>query len=154
MTAEAIGFANAERAWLDGDVERCLALCDLVASDGDALAVLRARALLRLRRAPEAIALLTQRAAATERGDDAVATMLLGTAYVRGGDAERGLALLHDAARTASADDVALRSEIALGVALARYGAGDLVAAVRELERVDPGSDVVYARALELRDPG
>ena len=67
MTAEGMRFAEAERAWLDGDAERRLALCDRVASDGDececdgAVAVLRARALLRLRRAPEAIALLTQR---------------------------------------------------------------------------------------------
>ena len=156
MTAEGTRFADAERAWLDGDAERCLALCDLVASDGNAgnevVAVLRARALLRLRRAPEAIALLAQRTgAAVRRDDDSVATMLLGTAYVRSGAAERGLALLHDASRTASAHDVALRSEIALGIALARYNAGDLAAAERELERVHAGSEVVFARALELR---
>ncbi|HYW52896.1 MAG TPA: hypothetical protein VE826_02945 [Dongiaceae bacterium] len=156
MTAEAIRFADAERAWLDGDAQRCLALCDHVPSDGDAgdgaVAILRARALLRLRRAPEAIAFLTQRAGATERRtDDVVATMLLGTAYVRGGNVQHGLALLHDAARTASTDDVALRSEIALGIALARYNVGDLVAAERELDHVDPRSEVVYVRALELR---
>lgn len=155
MTAEGIAFADAERAWLDGDAERCLALCARVPSDGgarnDAVVVLRARALLRLRRAPEAIALLTQRAGATDRRGDALATMLLGTAYARSGDVERGLALLREAARTASADDVALRSEIALGIALARYNGGDLVSAEHELEHVDPGSEVVYARALELR---
>ena len=155
MTAEGMRFAEAERAWLDGDAERCLALCDRVASDGDecdgAVAVLRARALLRLRRAPEAIALLTQRAATAGRRDDPVATMLLGTACVRSGDVERGLALLRNAARAASANDLALRSESALGIALARYNAGDLAAAERELEAVDPDSAVVFARALELR---
>ena len=155
MTAEGIAFADAERAWLNGDAERCLALCDRVPSDddgrNDAVAVLRARALLRLRRASEAIALLTQRAGAKDRREDALAMMLLGTAYARSGDVERGLALLREAARTASADDVALRSEIALGVALARYNGGELVAAEHELQHVDPRSEVLYARALELR---
>ena len=50
-----------------------------------------------------------------------------------------------------SANDLALRSESALGIALARYNAGDLAAAERELEAVDPDSAVVFARALELR---
>ena len=152
-----VRFADAEGAWLDGDAERCLALCNRVASDGaasgDAVALLRARALLRLRRAPEAIALLTERfGAAGERREDPVATMLLGTAYARSGDVERGIAVLHDAASTAAVADVELRSEIALGIALARYNAGDLAAAETELHRVDTGTEVVYARALELRE--
>ncbi len=153
---ERVRFADAERAWLDGDAERSLALCARVSSDDsggdDAVVLLRARALLRLRRAPEAIAVLAERFdAAGERREEPVATMLRGTAYVRSGDVERGLAVLHDAARQAGAADVTLRSEIALGLALARYSAGDLGGAETELERVDPGADVVFARALELR---
>jgi DNA-binding CsgD family transcriptional regulator len=156
MTTERVRFSDAEGAWLDGDAERCLALCDRIASDDvasdDAVAVLRARALLRLRRAPEAIALLTEPLAGSQRRpDDAVPAMLLGTAYVRSGDIERGLMMLQNTARNAGAGDVALGSEIALGIALARYSAGDLAAAGHELDRVDPGSDAVYARALELR---
>ena len=156
MMAERVRFADAQRAWLDGDAERCLALCDRVGNDriaaGDAVALLRARALLRLRRAPEAIALLTERfGAAEQRHEDAVATMLLGTAYVRSGDVGRGLAVLHEADRSAAVADVALRSEIALGIALAHYGAGRLADAEGELDRVDASSEVVYARALELR---
>jgi len=154
MVVGRVRFADAERAWLDGDAEQCLALCDLVVSDGsendDAVALLRARALLRLRRAAEAIAALVQRFG-SDCDQRPVATMLLGTAHVRNGDAERGLAMLRDAARTAGSADVALRSEIALGVALARYNAGDLGGAEAELAQVDAGSDVVYARALELR---
>ena len=154
--AERVRFADAEGAWLDGDAERCLALCDRVESDGaaseDAVALLRARALLRLRRAPEAIAFLSERfGAAAEHGAKPVATMLLGTALVRSGDIERGLAALHDARRNAGAADIALCSEISLGIALARYNAGDLVDAEAELDRVDARSEIVYARALELR---
>jgi DNA-binding CsgD family transcriptional regulator len=147
-------LAAAERAWFDGEVERCLMLCDDVAgaltiSDAERLAILRARALLRLQRAPEALALLTERFGATgERGDNAAAMMLIGTAHVRRGEVERGLAVLHNAARDA---DVALRSEIALGIALAQFNAGDLTGAEAALDRVDPTSDVVYARALEYR---
>ena len=153
--SEAVRFADAERAWLDGDAERCVALCDRIRTVGaaraDGVALLRARALLRLRRAPDAIALLTKRFAASDHRRVPVATMLLGTAYVRSGDVERGLAMLHDAARNAGPSDVTLCSEIALGMALARYNAGDLDDAEAELAGVDRDSDVVYARALELR---
>jgi DNA-binding CsgD family transcriptional regulator len=156
MIVGSVRFADAERAWLDGDAERCLALCDRVAPDGspqdDALAVLRARALLRLRQTGETIALL----AATfgldgTRDASGVAALLLGTAHVRGGDVERGLALLHDASRRAAAAEPPIRSEIALGIALAHYQTRDFERAERALNDVDPASDVVYARALECR---
>ena len=156
MVVGRIRFADAERAWLDGDAERCLALCDQVVSDScesdDALALLRARALLRLRRNGDAIAALT-----AAFGDDGardatgVAPMLLGTAYARGGDVARGIALLHEASRRATASDVATRSEIALGIALAHYQERDFEASERALDGVDPRSDVIFARALECR---
>ncbi len=149
-------FAEAERAWLDGDAERCLELCDRVASDDPAtdpaLVHLRARVLVRLRRHDEAIASLS--AAFGEDGArDAspVAAMLLGTAYARSGDVERGLALLHEASRRAQTANVATRSEIALGIALAHYRMHDFEATERALDDVDPASGIVYARALECR---
>jgi DNA-binding CsgD family transcriptional regulator len=77
--------------------------------------------------------------------------MLLGTAHVRGGDMARGLALLHAASLRADAADAATRSEIALGTALAYYRTRDFERAERALLDVDPGSDIVYARALECR---
>ncbi|MDP9105926.1 MAG: hypothetical protein M3N49_08330, partial [Candidatus Eremiobacteraeota bacterium] len=62
MVVGRVRFADAERAWLDGDAERCLALCDQVSSDSSesdvALALLRARASLRLRRNGDTIAAL------------------------------------------------------------------------------------------------
>ena len=156
MVAARVRFADAERAWLDGDAERCLALCDQVPSDGSASdaapARLRARALLRLRRPADAIAVLT--AAFGEDGardESPLAPMLLGTAHVRGDDVERGLALLHAAALRADAADTATRSEIALGIALAYYRMRDFEGAEDALLDVHPGSDIVYARALECR---
>ena len=149
-------LAAAQRAWIEGDAERCLALCDDVADAGggdpESLALLRARALLRLRREPEALAELTAESGAPrEFATSPAARMLAGTGYVRSGEIERGLAVLNEAARDADAADVALCSEIALGIALARYDTGDLAGAETALDRVDSGSEIVYARALELR---
>ena len=80
--------------------------------------------------------------------ESATALMLLGTAYARAGAREPALAHLSDARRRAPADDVALRSEIALGEVLAHYLQSDFDAAQAALEGVDPGSDVVFARGL------
>lgn len=157
MSDAQVRLTAAEGAWFDGEVEQCLMLCDHVAgaltiSDAERLAVLRARALLRLQRAPEALALLTERFGATgERGHNAAAMMLIGTAHVRRGETQSGLAVLDQASRYADIADAALRSEIALGIALAQFNAGDLVGAEAALDRVHPSADVVYARALEYR---
>jgi DNA-binding CsgD family transcriptional regulator len=156
MMTETARYDDAERAWLDGDFEGCLALCGPVSRDpaacAPALEVIRARASLRLRRPADAIAGLT--AAFGEGGTrdpSGVAAMLLGTAYVRGGELERGLSLLHDAERRADVSNTGLRSETALGIALAKFDAGDLDSAEMALDAVDVHSEVVYARALELR---
>jgi len=146
---------DAVRAWLAGDAERTLAVCDALRGDdaGSLRAdLLRARALLRLRRTREAIASLESLSLENAPADDAAtAAMLLGTAYARSGDVERGLSILRDAARRAAAADVAIRSEIALGTALAYYQRHDFGAAQAALDDVDPASDIVYARALECR---
>lgn len=142
-------FQEALQAWHAGDAERVLSLCERPA--GEPARLLRARALLRLRRMDEAIALL-ELAPAAERGPDeaAAAEMLLGTAYARSGDLERGLDLLRKAGRRRP-HDLEVRSEIALGIALAHYQNRDFEAAERVLQDIDPASDLVYARALELR---
>jgi DNA-binding CsgD family transcriptional regulator len=156
MTDGELNLAAAERAWLDGDAERCLVLSDGLtdAADGataEPLVLLRTRALLRLRREPEALTLLASASASVrEIAESPAAKMLAGTAYVRSGELERGLALLRDAAHDADPANVTLCSEIALGIALARYDAGDLDGAETALDRVDARSDVVCARALEL----
>ncbi len=149
------GYDGAFAAWLAGDAERVLALCVALPA-GEATTVramvLRARALLRLRRTREAIALLESRPVVEATGDEgATATMLLGTAYGRSGDVERGLAILGDASRRASQADPSIRSEIALGIALAHYQRREFERAELALRDVDPGSDLIYARALECR---
>lgn len=151
------GYDAALESWIAGDAERTLGLCDALQAD-EARSVrarlLRARVLLRMRKPREAIALLDQLPLATaSAGESATAAMLLGTAHARSGDVALGLAILGDAAERASAAgaDATIRSEIALGTALALYQQRDFVGADAALDDVDPASDVVYARALECR---
>ncbi len=148
------GFADAFSAWLAGDAERCLALCDALGADGQTTPtrLLRARALIRLRRIREAIVLLEAPPRTDAAPSDTLtAAMLLGTAYARSGDVERGLAILADEWTEAATAEPAIRSEIALGIALAHYQRHDLARAESALRDVDSNSDIVYARALECR---
>ena len=149
------GLDEALTAWLAGDAERTLALSgalDRGEADSPPAILLRARALLRLRRTRDAIVALESPSLANAgAGDAATAAMLLGTAYARSGDVERGLAMLRDAANLPGAAGIAIRSEIALGTALAHYQRHDLDASAAALDGVDPASDIVYARALECR---
>jgi DNA-binding CsgD family transcriptional regulator len=152
---EADGFDDALRAWTKGDAERALALVETLPQSEAALpraALLRARALLRLRRTREATMLLESLLPAQLTADEqATAAALLGTAYSRSGDVERGLATLHEAARVTAAADAATRSEVALGIALSHYQRRDLAAAEDALRGVDPACGMTYARALECR---
>src|SRR4030081_2811573 len=106
------GLDEALTAWLAGDAERTLALygaLDRGEADSPPAILLRARALLRPRRTGDAIAVLKSPPLANAAaGDAATAAMLLGTAYARSGDVERGLAILRDAANLPGAADVAI----------------------------------------------
>ncbi len=149
-------FSEAMRAWFAGDFEGCLALCDRVRpNDVDMvsqLALLRARALLRLGRAHEAVAVVSGAFIAHGTLDASLtARMLLGQAYVRLGDHERGLAILEEAYAVAGGAHPTVRSEIALNVGLGYYGLRKLDEADAALDRVDDRADIVHARALEYR---
>lgn len=149
-------FSDAMRAWFAGDFEGCLALCDRVRpTDVDMvsqLALLRARAMLRIGRAQEAIAVVSGVFVAHGTLDASLtARMLLGQAYVRIGEHERGLAILDQAYRESMGAHATIRSEIALSIALGYYGLRRLDEADAALDLVSPGADIVHARALEYR---
>jgi DNA-binding CsgD family transcriptional regulator len=143
-------------AWFAGAFERCLELCE-AARPRDAgsrvhIALLRARALLRLGRATEALQVLNDAAAIPSGSDESITLrMLSGAAHVRGGDVERGLTILHEAQRDCTTAHPTIRSEIALNVALAYYAMRDFDNAKDALVNVDVKSDIVYARSLEYR---
>ncbi|HEY0381109.1 MAG TPA: LuxR C-terminal-related transcriptional regulator [Candidatus Elarobacter sp.] len=144
------------RAWFTGDFEGCLALCDRVrAHDVDMvsqLALLRARALLRVQRPDDAIKVVSDVFVAHGTLDASLtARMLLGTAYVRRGDHHRGIAILEEAQRASPHAHPTIRSEIALSIALGYYCLRQLEDAERALDLVSPDADIVHARALEHR---
>lgn len=143
--------------WFAGDFELCLDMCNAVRSaSADTLAqlaLLRARALLRLNRATEALTILDE-FSWPESGDVAVtARMLTGAAFIRANEVGRGLVLL-DALQESAAATVAhptIQSEIALNRALGHFCRGEVDAADRALDMVSTNADIVYARALEYR---
>ncbi|HEV2739492.1 MAG TPA: helix-turn-helix transcriptional regulator [Candidatus Elarobacter sp.] len=144
------------RAWFAGAFERCLELC-AAARPRDAeskmhVALITARALLRLERPDEALTALRDAAAIPCKTDEAMTVrMLTGAAYVRRGDVERGLDVLVAAQADAVGGHRTIRSEIALNIALAQYGRGRFDDAERALNAVEFDSDIVFARALEYR---
>jgi DNA-binding CsgD family transcriptional regulator/tetratricopeptide (TPR) repeat protein len=144
------------RAWFTGDFEGCLALCDRVRPhDVDMvsqLALLRARALLRVQRPDDAIKVVSDVFVAHGTLDASLtARMLLGTAHVRRGDYRHGLDILEAAYRASPDAHPTIRSEIALSIALGHYCVRELDDAERALDLVSPAADIVHARALEHR---
>ena len=146
-------------AWFAGSFERCLELCDAVRHRDPAtrtnIALLRARALLRLDRADAALQTLRDAAAIPVGTDEWITTrMLTGAAHVRrgeAGDIDEGLAILLSANADAGAVHPTIRSELALNVGLAHYSRRDFDAADRALSAVARDADIVYARAMHAR---
>lgn len=149
-------FSDAMRAWFTGDFEGCLALCDRVRPHDidmvSQLALLRARALLRIDRPDDAVKVVSDVFVAHGTLDASLtARMLLGTGYVRRGDYERGLAILEEAYGASPDAHPTIRSEIALSIALGYYRLRRLDDAERALDLVSANADIVHARALEHR---
>jgi DNA-binding CsgD family transcriptional regulator len=143
-------------AWFAGAFERCLELCESArprsVESRVHIALLRARALLRLDRPTEALNVLRDAAAIPSGSDESMTLrMLTGSAHVRAGDVERGLALLKEAQKDAAGVHPTIRSEIALNIALGYYAQREFDAAESALDDVDPKADIVYARSLENR---
>jgi DNA-binding CsgD family transcriptional regulator len=144
------------RAWFEGAFERCLELC-AAAHPRDAesklhLALVTARAMLRLNRPDDALGVLRDAAGLPCQADEALTLrMLTGAAYVRRADTEKGLEILAAAQADAGGAHRTLQAEIALNVALAHYARRHFDEAERALSVVESDADIVYARALQYR---
>jgi DNA-binding CsgD family transcriptional regulator len=143
-------------AWFGGDFERCLDLCGAVrlrdANTETHVALLRARALVRLHRLDEALGVLSHVRTGSDQPDEtATALMLTGEAHVRRGDAQSGLGFLLSAQGKASRAHATIRSEISLNIGLAHYCRHDFAAADNSLRLVSDDADLVHARAIQYR---
>lgn len=149
-------LSEAMRAWCAGDFERCIELCEAIrARDPDTrtrVRLLRARSLLRLGRAGDALRELNDQGQVHPTADlVATALMLTAAAQARLGECERALRTIERARAVPGEVHATIRSEMALTAALAHYGLRAFGDALRELSLVDADADIVYARALEYR---
>jgi DNA-binding CsgD family transcriptional regulator len=147
---------DAIRAWFEGAFERCLEL-GAAARPRDAeskmhLALITARAMLRLDRPDDALNVLHDAARIPCKPDEALTVrMLSGAAYVRRGDLQRGLEDLVAVQAESGRAHRTIRSEVALNIALAHYGRRHFDEAERALAGVESDADIVHARALQYR---
>lgn len=149
-----MAVADVREAFFQGDFERALALADAVRADDEdvlaELALLRARILIRLDHADRALEVLHKEAFLKGTVDRRItAQILLGSAYVRLGQTERGITVLRDASESAQEAHQTIRAELALNLGVAWFRAGDYDEASRLLAEIGPDADIVYARALE-----
>jgi DNA-binding CsgD family transcriptional regulator len=149
-------MSGAHEQFLGGDFEGCLGSCDTIVVRDDAmhfeLALLRARVLLRLDRADRAVEALLACAFTPISTDGLVtAEMLLGTAYLRLGQHERGEELLSQAEARSSDAHPTIRAELTLHRGIAKYLTSRHDEADALLASVPPEADMIRARALEYR---
>ena len=154
-------LADARTKWTSGDFGGCLALLDTIGKlragtePWVEATLLRARALYRLKRYTETIALLEPLESAFAPGDEScTARMLLGSSIARSGIVDSGLEILEAAAAQAVEFGVhaAIRAEITHGRALAHWTRRELVESERlALEAESAGADIISVRATQLR---
>ncbi len=148
--------SDAKHAYFEGDFERCLEICTDIGigtiQAASEIALIKARAFLRTGRADEArLTIAATRALHATLDAGLTAQMLEATALIRLNEADAGIALLLKAARLAGGAHFAIRSEIAFCTALGYWAKRDIDVAQMYLEAVDPRSDIIHARALELQ---
>lgn len=155
-SAERSTLSAAHQAFFDGSFEACLAACDRIVVRDEPLrfelSLLRARVLLRLDRADKAVEALRS-CAYTPTSLDGLLTaeMLLGTAYVRLGQHERGEVLLRKAYERRASAHPTIRAEVTLNLGIARYFMKRADEAEELLSDVPANADIIRARALEYR---
>jgi DNA-binding CsgD family transcriptional regulator/tetratricopeptide (TPR) repeat protein len=155
LVGKRASVSDAKLAYFEGDFERCLEICtDIrVGSLGTAseVALLTARAYLRTGRPNEAQrAIVDSLETHTTLDASLTAQMLVGSARIRQDDADTGIAILVDAATRSEGAHFAVCSEIAFATALGHWAKRELDIAETYLHKVDPLSDIIHARALEL----
>ncbi len=138
---EAIG------AWRAGDAAACIDACDAASATGrhrEAIAVLYARSLTRLRRNADALRILTETFG--EGPWPAKARLLQRIALARIARSEDGIAALSEEGRQVSRR---ARAEVALALGLLEYDLRHFANARTALAGVPTTAGVLYSRALE-----
>lgn len=146
--------SDVRQAFFEGDFERALLLCDVVLTNDEEtcfeIAMLRARALIRLDQGDRAVEVLSAHESWSLHVDRMVTLrMLLGAAYVRLGQIERGALILHDTMDASAGSHPTIRAELALHLGIAWFRLGDYDEASRLLGEVPDDADIIHARALE-----
>jgi DNA-binding CsgD family transcriptional regulator len=155
-TSKRASVADAKLAYFEGDFERCLAICAEIRvrtlTTASEVALIEARAYLRTGRPREAQSTIVNTLDTHATLDASLtAQMLLATARIRQNDADAGLAMLADATARSAGAHFAIRSEIAFCTAFGHWMKREIAVAETYLEQVDPRSDIIHARALELQ---
>jgi DNA-binding CsgD family transcriptional regulator len=147
---------DAKLAYFEGDFERCLAVCANIRvstlATASEVALMRARAYLRTGRPRDAQNVITEsRETHTTLDASLTAQMLVASALIRQDQPVIGIAMLEEAAGHSTGAHFAIRSEIAYATALGYWAKREIDTARSYLELVDPRSDIIHARALELQ---
>jgi len=148
-----IAVADIREAFLRGDFERCLALCDAMEAPTDREAteidLLRARALIQLGRADRALDVLHRSSRCElDHDESATNTMLTGIAYVKLGQVGRGRQLLERAYRAAECAHSTIRADVAVNLGIAAYLQSDYDVASEMLRSVPDEADIFSARSM------
>jgi DNA-binding CsgD family transcriptional regulator len=156
LAGRRVSVSDAKAAYFEGDFERCIEICSgmrvRTVATASEVALLTARAYLRTGRPQEAQRVIVDSLETHSTVDASLtAQMLVASARIRQDDADTGIAILVDAAARADGAHFAIRSEIAFSTALGYWVKRDLDTAESYLAQVDPRSDIIHARALELQ---
>jgi len=156
LVAKRASVSDAKLAYFEGDFERCLEICADIRvrtlATASEVALLTARAYLCTGRAHEAQKTIVETLETHATLDASLtAQMLVATARIRQDDADTGIAMLVDAAARSAGAHFAIRSEIAFSTALGHWAKREIETAETYLALVNPRSDIIHARALDLQ---
>jgi DNA-binding CsgD family transcriptional regulator len=153
---ERVTLSAIKDAYLAGDYEACLALCDSFsqrdAKDTAEIVLLRARCLIQLGRGDQAIeALRSLRVRDDQHDEYLTGRMLMSAAYVGLCKYDEGLKIASEAYDEVEGAHSTVRAEVTLNLAIAHYRKGEYAGASRLLDLIPETEDIVYVRALQYR---